>query len=51
LVARSGRTPRNQVLRARRYLDEVHAKLLGVVLNGVGLAEADGAVSTYYHDR
>ena len=48
LVARSGRTPRNQVLRAQRYLDQVNATVLGVVLNGVGLAEADGAISKYY---
>jgi capsular exopolysaccharide synthesis family protein len=46
LVARSGITPRGLVHRARQYLDEVNATILGVVLNGVGTGEADGA-STY----
>jgi capsular exopolysaccharide synthesis family protein len=54
LVVHSGRTSRSVVRRARQVLQEVGAKIFGVVLNKVNLREHDyyyygGYYSKYYH--
>jgi capsular exopolysaccharide synthesis family protein len=54
LVVHSGRTSRAVVRRARQVLQEVGAKIFGVVLNKVNLREHDyyyygGYYSKYYH--
>ena len=54
LVVHSGRTSRAVVRRARQVLQDVGAKIFGVVLNKVNLREHDyyyygGYYSKYYH--
>jgi non-specific protein-tyrosine kinase len=42
LVARTGNSPRQAVRRARQFLDEVRAPVLGVVLTAVRPTEMEG---------
>lgn len=45
LVVSAGKTRRDHALRAKRQLEKVNAKILGVVLNNVKI---DGSFQTYY---
>jgi Mrp family chromosome partitioning ATPase len=45
LVVSAGKTRREHALRAKRLLEKVNAKVLGVVLNNVKL---DGSLYRYY---
>ena len=50
LVVHGGRSSRNVVRRARQVLQEVGAKIFGVVLNNVTLSTKD-AYYKYYYDH
>jgi polysaccharide biosynthesis transport protein len=49
LVVRGGKTPRSVVRRSSQVLQEVGAKVLGVVLNNVQLQKDDYYYYRYYH--
>ncbi|HKS28649.1 MAG TPA: polysaccharide biosynthesis tyrosine autokinase [Pyrinomonadaceae bacterium] len=49
LVAHGGRTSRNLVLRSRQMLQEVGAKIFGVVLNNVDMHSNDDYYHSYYN--
>ena len=48
LVVHSGKTSRNVVRRAQQILQDVGAKIFGVVLNNVNLREHDYYYRSYY---
>jgi capsular exopolysaccharide synthesis family protein len=47
MVVRAGRTPRDSVMRARRHIQAVNARIAGVVLNDVDLRNPH--YTSYYH--
>jgi Mrp family chromosome partitioning ATPase len=50
LVVRFGRTRKDQLERAAAHLQQVNARTLGVVLNGVPPRTPDGATYEYRYD-
>jgi capsular exopolysaccharide synthesis family protein len=51
LVARSERTTREMLSRARRQLHDIKANLLGCILNEVDLSQRDSGKAYYYYQR
>jgi capsular exopolysaccharide synthesis family protein len=51
LVARSERTTRDMLSRARRQLHDIKAPILGCILNEVDLSGPDGGKGYYYYRR
>lgn len=49
LVVRGGSTPREAVLRTRQLLEEVHADVIGTLLNNVDVRSADFNCSKYQY--
>ncbi len=49
LVIRSGSTPRTALLESKKLLDNVNAKLLGVILNGVKEGDLKFGYYSYYY--
>lgn len=49
LVIQSGETSEDAVLRARTLLENVHAKIIGAVLNNVQIERLYGRYGYYYH--
>lgn len=49
MVARAGETPKEAALQAKKLLQGVNAKILGVVLNGVGASDLKYGSYSYYH--
>jgi capsular exopolysaccharide synthesis family protein len=49
LVTKSGDTGKDALLRSRVLLNNVHAKIFGVLLNGVNLSNMYGSYYYYYH--
>jgi len=49
LVVKGGETPREAVLRTRQLLQEVHADIIGTLLNNVNVRSADFNLSKYQY--
>jgi Mrp family chromosome partitioning ATPase len=49
LVVKGGDTPKEAVLRTRQMLQEVHANIIGTLLNSVNVRSADYNMSKYQY--